>query len=188
MTQPEPVTDPANAEQAQEVPDTPDSDEQRAADEQRAEEQLRAEHDFQEQEQPVTVERSGPEQVHPAGQPSFVANPAQQEAAGDQAFVQPGQPPYAETRDPASAGEREDNSGLVGATEPAMASQPVGATANETPVLPASAQAGAAKAHAVLGHLVKVAQAAQAEIERYVPAELVTAAERDAALFIRSVL
>jgi hypothetical protein len=174
----EPVTDPAAAEQeqgqVQPVPDTADSDEQAQAeqqreDEQRGEDQIRAEHDFQEQN--VVVERSGPDEVHPAGQPGFG-----------------GELPYAGTRDTATASEREGNEGVVGATESVMAAQPIGATANESPVMPASAQAGAAKAHAMLGHLARVAQAAQAEIERYVPPDLLAAAERDAMLFIRSAL
>ena len=162
----EPVTDPAGQEDVQPVPDTADSDEQRAADEQRAEEQFRAEHDFQEQ-QPVTVERSGPEQVDPAGQPA-----------------NEGGLPYAQTADTSQEGQR----AAWGEPSNTEAAQPIGATANESPTLPAGAQAGAAKAHAVLGHLVKVAQAAQNEIERYVPAELLSAAERDAMLFVRSIL
>ena len=74
--------------------------------------------------------------------------------------------------------------GAVGAGQGSFAQ----GTANESPVLPPSAQAGAAKAHAFLSHLVAVAQAAQAEIEKYVPPELVAAAEREAGLFIRSIL
>lgn len=74
--------------------------------------------------------------------------------------------------------------GAVGAGQQSFAQ----GTANESPVLPPSAQAGAAKAHAFLSHLVTVAQAAQAEIEKYVPPEMVAAAEREAAMLIRSIL
>jgi len=72
--------------------------------------------------------------------------------------------------------------------DPTMIQQPIGATANETPTMPGGAQAAAAKAHALYGHLIQVAKAAQAELERYVPPELLSAAEREAGLLIRSIL
>lgn len=60
--------------------------------------------------------------------------------------------------------------------------------ANQSPQLPPNAQAGAAKAHAILGHLIQVAEAARGEIERYVPPELLNAAGSEAMAFVRQVI
>lgn len=118
----------------------------------------------------VVVERSGPEEVDPAGQPN----------AGEGAL--------ADSVPSGDAGEQAPDETLVPADEPTQAQQPIGATANETPTLPAGAQTAAAKAHATLEHLVTVAKAAQAEIGRYVPPDLLAAAERDVKQFVRSIL
>ena len=118
--------------------------------------------------EPVTTEdQPVAEPEHDFEQPQPVE--VQEQAAQPQEWVQA--EPVPET-------------GAVGAGQQSFAQ----GTANESPVLPPSAQAGAAKAHAFLGHLVTVAQAAQAEIEKYVPPEMVAAAEREAALLIRSIL
>lgn len=59
---------------------------------------------------------------------------------------------------------------------------------NESPVLPANAQAAAAKAHASLDHVIQVLQAAKADIAKYVPEELMNAAQRDVSAFVKSIL
>lgn len=169
----EPVTDPA-ASEPQEQPDTPDQ-EQPAAE---------PEHDFQQEDQNavhdgdvVTVQKAGPDEVDPAGQP----------AAEGGEFATPESAGYAETRDTAEESERGAQD-LGSGDDPTQAHQPVGATANETPTLPAGAATAAAKAHAVLGHVIAVAQQAQADIGRYVPPDLLAAAEREVAAMVRSAL
>jgi hypothetical protein len=73
-------------------------------------------------------------------------------------------------------------------TEPvAMAETPRSAS-NETPPLPANAQAAAARAHAILGHFIDVAQRGQADLERYVPAGMLQGAKQEALSLIREVL
>lgn len=96
-----------------------------------------------------------------------------------------GTPPPVEVQEQPAVTE-----GLAVQTEPVAQHAPglVQGAANQSPMLPANAQAGAAKAHAFLGHLVTVAQQAQAEIERYVPAELIAAADVEAKAFIASVI
>jgi len=59
---------------------------------------------------------------------------------------------------------------------------------NQGPALPASAQAAAARAHQVLDKIITIAQNVQADLERYVPADLLSAAENEAKQFLRDVL
>jgi hypothetical protein len=59
---------------------------------------------------------------------------------------------------------------------------------NQSPQLPPNAAAGAAKAHALLSHLVEAAQQVQAELERYVPADAISAAEVEVKSMLRSIL
>jgi hypothetical protein len=59
---------------------------------------------------------------------------------------------------------------------------------NQTATLPGSAETAAMKAHGMFTHLITFAQAAQAEIERYVPASVVQGAEDEAAKMIRTIL
>jgi hypothetical protein len=71
---------------------------------------------------------------------------------------------------------------------PLPPSDPRAPVAGDEAPLPANAVAAAARAHALLGHFVSVAQAAQADLEKYVPATLLNAAKQDALTFIREVL
>lgn len=59
---------------------------------------------------------------------------------------------------------------------------------NASPQMPPNAQATAAKAHALLGHISGVAATLRAEIERYVPAPVLQAAEVEVAAMIRAIL
>jgi hypothetical protein len=59
---------------------------------------------------------------------------------------------------------------------------------NVSPQLPPNAQSAAARAHAWFSHMEQIAQQAQADIERYVPAGLLQAAEAEASAFVRSIL
>jgi hypothetical protein len=65
---------------------------------------------------------------------------------------------------------------------------PVQSASNQSPALPANAQAAAAKVHAYLGHAIDVLQQAQSEVEKYVPAELLVTAERDVKAFVQSLV
>ena len=59
---------------------------------------------------------------------------------------------------------------------------------NESPVLPPSVVASAARAHALLGHMMTMAAQLQADIERYVPAGTLAAAKVEVASVIRAIL
>lgn len=65
---------------------------------------------------------------------------------------------------------------------------PVASASNESPVLPPSAQVSAARAHAALGHLIGVARTVQADLERYIPQPVLSAAEAEVAATIRGLL
>lgn len=65
---------------------------------------------------------------------------------------------------------------------------PMASASNESPVLPASAQAAAAKAHALLEHVKTMASQLQADIERVVPASMVNAAKAEVDALIRAAL
>jgi hypothetical protein len=81
-------------------------------------------------------------------------------------------------------------------TLPADGSTPAGApstgsvtgVSNQSPQLPANAQAAAAKAHAGLGHLIQVAQRIQGELERFIPAGLIQSAEAEVKGLVREIL
>lgn len=73
--------------------------------------------------------------------------------------------------------------------EPSEAeAQLVRAASNENAVLPPSAAAAAAKAHAALTHVQQVAEKYLAELDKYVPQSLIQAAEGEVKSFIRSIL
>lgn len=59
---------------------------------------------------------------------------------------------------------------------------------NTGPALPASAQAAAARAHQVITQIIAIGQRVQADLERYIPPELISAAEAEAKQFIRELL
>lgn len=65
---------------------------------------------------------------------------------------------------------------------------PVQSASNESPQLPVSAQAAAARTHALLTHLESVISGAKSDIERFVPASLISAAEAEAQAFIKGML
>jgi hypothetical protein len=60
--------------------------------------------------------------------------------------------------------------------------------ANESPVLPPSGVVAAAKAHALLEHFKKLADAMQADIERWVPSDMLAAASKEVNAFIQAVI
>jgi hypothetical protein len=70
---------------------------------------------------------------------------------------------------------------------PAVQMLPTSA-ANESPILPPSAVVSAAHAHAALDHLKAVANAIQADIERWVPQDVLHNARNEMALVIRQIL
>lgn len=95
--------------------------------------------------------------------------------------VQAGEPVTIEPADPETVPAE--------AQAPAEDAAPVGTGAsNESPSMPPSAQAAAAKAHAGLGHLIQVAQTVQRDIERYVPAAVLAAAEIEVKALVRGIL
>lgn len=72
---------------------------------------------------------------------------------------------------------------------PVAAQQPVHpGVSNAGPMLPPGAQAAAARAHVLYGHIIKMAQAAQADIERFVPPEMVQMAETMGLELLRGIL
>lgn len=70
----------------------------------------------------------------------------------------------------------------------AVQAQPVQSASNVTASLPANAQAAAAHAHAFFTHLIKMAEAARSDIEKYVPASFVQTAEHEVAQFIKAII
>jgi hypothetical protein len=67
--------------------------------------------------------------------------------------------------------------------------QPVRTSAsNESPSLPPTAAAGAARAHALLGHFVLAAQKIQSDLARFVPQSALDAAEVEVKAMLREIL
>jgi hypothetical protein len=65
----------------------------------------------------------------------------------------------------------------------------MGASAsNESPSLPPTAAAGAARAHALLGHFVDAAQKIQADLARYVPQSALDAAKVEVQAMLREII
>jgi hypothetical protein len=64
----------------------------------------------------------------------------------------------------------------------------VRSASNAPTVLPASAQASAARAHLVIGRMVSALQAVQADLEKYIPPGMLQAAEGEALVLLRGVL
>lgn len=98
--------------------------------------------------------------------------------------------PTAEEAENRPGAEQETVSGNEGAALSGSPDQAgaVRGTSNESPQLPPSAQAAAAKAHALLEHLKDVATQVQADVERVVPASMIDAAKSEVAALIRAAL
>lgn len=93
--------------------------------------------------------------------------------------------------EPGPAGEAEAEAPETAPADPpapnqAQLSHP--GVSNAGPALPASAQAAAARAHQIFTQIIAVAQRVQTDLERYVPPELISAAEQEAKQFIRDIL
>lgn len=136
---------------------------------------------------PVVVTPSGDLAPDPAVVPD--AGPAEEGAEGD-----------AGSGDQVAAGEAEEAAPETAPVDPGSAVLHPGVS-NAPPVLPASAAAAAARAHHALGkvieHLaaggatgpvIRVLEAIQGDIERYVPASLLHAAEGEGVAMVSSVL
>jgi hypothetical protein len=75
--------------------------------------------------------------------------------------------------------------------EPAAAAPAVPvvqSASNASPVLAPSAHAAAAHAHVTMSRIIKMAELAKAEIERFVPPEVISIAETDALALLREAL
>lgn len=86
----------------------------------------------------------------------------------------------------------------VPAADPTPVADPAPAQAPPAPAVTASnaspstmavgTHSAAIRAHALFARMIKLAEAGQAEIERYVPADLLTAAEGELLSFVREVI
>jgi hypothetical protein len=82
----------------------------------------------------------------------------------------------------------EGHPGFAAAHAEAASIPPVAGTSNESPQLPPSAQAAAARAHVLYGHIIAMAQQAQKDLERFIPAGMLTAAESEIGTMIRNII
>lgn len=120
-------------------------------------------------ENPVTGEAEGAQETGGGTEELQVAQPAPAEAE------QPHVPPAVAAQLPQP--------------EPVQAqAAPLQSASNVTSVLPPNAQAGAARAHAFLGHVINLAQRYQKDLERFVPPEFIEAAKVEVAALIKAVL
>lgn len=139
-------------------------------------------------EQPVTEQQPQPDFPAPSpappapspAEPVEAAPVAEAAAPAEDAEIVVTQPVPPEVTEPR---------GLFGqAAQVEDSAMPVGSTSNVTPILPAGAQAAAARAHALIKHWQQVGEKAIEEIEKYVPQPVLQAAETEIAAFLRSVI
>jgi hypothetical protein len=71
---------------------------------------------------------------------------------------------------------------------PEPVADPVQTVSNQSPALPPNAQAAGARAHAALTHLKSLASSIQADIERYVPAGMISSAEAEVKALVQEIL
>jgi hypothetical protein len=131
------------------------------------------------------VEQGQPVTINPAGERDDVApgdysptDPEAQPVAGGNPGLSD-QPGY--QQEPRGFGDA-----VAGGDQ---AVSPMGASAsNESPSLPPTAAAGAARAHALLGHFVDAAQKIQADLARYVPQSALDAAKVEVQAMLREII